>query len=104
MTTTLKTGRAVSDPKPVISAEVAPLFLATFFLMSGLFQLFSSLVIHMPGCSWHTLDGIIPFVLGVLVLAEWPVSALWVIGRFVGIGLAFYGWAWMALTLDLRPI
>jgi uncharacterized membrane protein HdeD (DUF308 family) len=78
--------------------------MAMFFLMSGLFELVSSLVIHLPGWGWHTLDGIITFVLGILLLVEWPVSGLWVIGLFVGIDLVFFGWAWIALALDLRKM
>src|SRR5262245_7136102 len=45
---------------------------------------------------------LITLVLGILVLAQWPVSGLWVIGLFVGIELIFNGGAWMALALDLR--
>ncbi len=75
--------------KPVISAEVVGLFMAMFFLMSGLFQLVSSLVIHLPGWGWHAVNGIITCVLGVLVLVQWPVSGLWTIGLFVGIDLVF---------------
>jgi uncharacterized membrane protein HdeD (DUF308 family) len=41
-------------------------------------------------------------VLGVLVLARWPASGLWVIGLFLGIDLIFYGIAWIAVALDLR--
>ena len=40
--------------------------------------------------------------LGLLVLAQWPASGLWVIGMFVGIELIFYGGAWVALSLSLR--
>jgi uncharacterized membrane protein HdeD (DUF308 family) len=85
--------------RPVISAEVVTLFMALFFLMSGLFELVSSLVIHLPGWGWHAVNGIITCVLGVLVLAQWPVSGLWTIGLFVGIDLVFYGCAWVALDL-----
>jgi uncharacterized membrane protein HdeD (DUF308 family) len=90
--------------RPVISAEAATLFMAMFFLMSGLFKLVSSLAIHLPGWGWHTLDGVISFVLGILLLLEWPVSGLWAIGLFVGIDLAFFGWAWVALALALRQM
>jgi len=90
--------------RPVISAEVVTLFMALFFLMSGLFELVSSLVIHLPGWGWHAVNGIITCVLGVFVLAQWPVSGLWTIGLFVGIDLVFYGWAWVALALDLHKM
>jgi uncharacterized membrane protein HdeD (DUF308 family) len=51
---------------------------------------------------WQALDGAITLLLGLLVLAQWPVSGLWVIGLFVGIDLIFYGCAWIALALGLR--
>ncbi len=88
--------------RPVIGAEVATLFMAMFFLIGGLFQLIGSVTVHVPGWGWQAADGIITLVLGVLVLSQWPVSGLWVIGLFVGIDLIFYGGAWIALALGLR--
>jgi uncharacterized membrane protein HdeD (DUF308 family) len=88
--------------RPVISAEVLTIFMAMFFLIGGLFQLVSALVVHVEGWGWQAADGIIAFILGVLVLAQWPVSGLWVIGLFVGIDLIFYGAAWIAFALRLH--
>jgi uncharacterized membrane protein HdeD (DUF308 family) len=88
--------------RPVVSAEIVTMFMAMFFIVSGLFQLFGSWAVALPGWGWQALDGIIALVLGLLVLAQWPASGLWVIGLFVGIDLIFYGWAWIALALALR--
>jgi uncharacterized membrane protein HdeD (DUF308 family) len=88
--------------RPVISAEVATFFMAMFFLIDGLFLLVGSAVFAAPSWGWRMADGIIAIVLGLLVLAQWPVSGLWVIGLFIGINLIFYGAAWIALALDLR--
>jgi len=88
--------------RPMISAEVVTLFMAAFFLIGGLFQLIGSLVLSLPDRGWHALDGLITLVLGVLVLAQWPASGLWVIGLFVGIDLIFYGGVWIVLALHLR--
>ena len=88
--------------RPLISAEVLTVFIATFFLIGGLFQLIAALAVSTPGWGWHVVDGIITALLGVLVLAQWPASGLWVIGLFVGIDLIFYGGAWIALALGLR--
>jgi len=90
--------------RPVISAEVATVFMAMFFLIGGLFQLVGSVAVALPGWGWQAADGIITFVLGLLVLAQWPASGLWVIGLFVGIDLIFYGGAWIALALGLRAM
>jgi len=90
--------------RPLITAEVLTLFMAMFFLIGGLFQLVGSAWIGLPGWGWHAADGIITFVLGLLVLAQWPASGLWVIGLFLGIDLIFYGVAWIALALGLRAM
>jgi len=88
--------------RPVVSAEVATLFMAMFFMIGGLFQLIASVALALPGWGWQAADGIIAFVLGILVLAQWPASGLWVIGLFLGIDLIFYGCAWIALALGMR--
>jgi uncharacterized membrane protein HdeD (DUF308 family) len=88
--------------RPLLGAEVATVVMAVFFLIGGLFQLIGSVWLTLPGWGWQAADGLITFVLGILVLAQWPVSGLWVIGLFIGIDLIFYGGTWIALALGLR--
>ena len=88
--------------RPVISAEVLTLFMALFFLIGGLFQLIGSIWIGLPGWGWSAADGVITVILGLMVLAQWPASGLWVIGLLLGIDLIFYGLAWVAIALGLR--
>jgi len=90
--------------RPIISAEVATVFMAVFFLVGGLFQMVAALAVALPGWGWHVVDGLITLVLGLLVLAQWPASGLWVIGLFVGIDLILYGATWIALALQLREM
>ena len=90
--------------RPLVTAEILTLLMGAFFLVAGLFQLITPFVISLPDWGWHTLNGLITLLLGILVLAQWPVSGLWVIGLFVGIELVFYGVAWIALALDLRSL
>lgn len=88
--------------RPVLSAEVATMLIAVFFLVGGLFEVFGSVWVALPGWGWQVADGVITFVLGLLVLAQWPASGLWVIGLFIGIDLIFYGAAWIALAMGLH--
>jgi len=90
--------------RPVMSAEGLTLVMSMFFLIAGLYQLIASLWTHLPGWGWHALSGVVTSILGVLVLAGWPASGLWVIGLFVGTYLVFYGWAWVALAIGLRKM
>lgn len=88
--------------RPVVTAEILTLLIGAFFLVAGIFQLVTPFVISLPEWGWHALNGLITLVLGVLILAQWPVSGLWVIGLFLGIELIFYGGAWVAVALRLR--
>jgi uncharacterized membrane protein HdeD (DUF308 family) len=90
--------------RPVVSAEILTLLMGAFFLATGLFQIVAPAITSLPDWGWHVLNGIIALLLGVLVLAQWPVTGLWVIGTFVGIELLFYGIAWIALALHLRAM
>ena len=88
--------------RPLVTAEVLTLVMAMFFLIGGLFQLIGAAWVGLPGWGWHVVDGVITLALGLLVLARWPASGLWVIGLFLGIDLIFYGMAWIVIALGLR--
>jgi uncharacterized membrane protein HdeD (DUF308 family) len=90
--------------RPLATAEILTLLMGAFFLATGLFQIIAPAITALPDWGWHVLNGVIALLLGVLVLAQWPVTGLWVIGTFVGIELLFYGIAWIALALHLRAI
>ena len=88
--------------RPIVTAEILTLLMGAFFLVAGLFQLVTPFVVSLPEWGWHALNGLITLVLGILILAQWPISGLWVIGIFLGIELIFYGGAWVAVALKLR--
>jgi uncharacterized membrane protein HdeD (DUF308 family) len=90
--------------RPVVTAEILTLLMGAFFLVTGLFQIVAPVITSLPDWGWHVLNGIITLFLGFLVLAQWPVTGLWVIGMFVGIDLVFYGIAWIAVALHLRAM
>ena len=90
--------------RPVISAEAVTFVMSVFFLVAGLYQLFASMWTHLPGWGWQAANGAVSAIMGVLLLMQWPVSGLWVIGLFVGIDLIFYGWAWIALAIGLHKM
>ncbi|MGD0680403.1 MAG: HdeD family acid-resistance protein [Terracidiphilus sp.] len=90
--------------RPLISAEVATLVMSMFFLIGGLYQFIASIFTHLPGWGWQAFSGVISSLMGILLLAQWPLSGLWAIGLFIGIDLIFAGWAWVALALNLRKL
>ncbi|MGG6239843.1 HdeD family acid-resistance protein [Nodosilinea sp. AN01ver1] len=55
--------------------------------------------------SWLVvLNGVVTLVLGIMVLNRWPVSALWLIGLYVGISLLLTGISLLAAALAARKI
>lgn len=88
--------------RPLISAEALTLLMGVFFLIGGVFEFVGSIVVASSGWGWQALDAIITFVLGILLVSQWPISGLWAIGLFLGIDLIFYGCAWIAIALGLR--
>lgn len=53
--------------------------------------------------SWMVvLDGVITLILGILVLSQWPVSAFWLIGLYVGISILLSGISLLVISLSTR--
>ena len=89
---------------PVAGAAGLTLLLAAFFLVGGLFRLGVAAAVQFPGWPWAVLGGAVTALLGILIWAEWPSSALWVIGLFVGIELIFRGLGWVMFALAAREL
>ena len=48
------------------------------------------------------LSGLVTFILGVIIIASWPVNSRYVLGLFLAIDLVFYGVALLGLAFQLR--
>jgi uncharacterized membrane protein HdeD (DUF308 family) len=90
--------------KPVASAEAITMVMAVLFIVLGVYQIIAPLVVHLQGGGWWVLDGIVTAVLGILILAQWPVSGLWVIGLFIGIDLILNGLTLSKFALALHKM
>jgi len=51
---------------------------------------------------WVALSGVVTLLVGLIILAKWPVSSLFVLGLFLGIDLVFAGASWIGIGLGLR--
>lgn len=80
------------------------LLLACLLMVGGVFKIVAALSYRFAAWGWPLASGIIDLVLGVMIWTEWPASALWVIGLFVGISLVFRGFNWIGLGLALRSL
>jgi uncharacterized membrane protein HdeD (DUF308 family) len=80
------------------------LLIASFLMVSGIFKIVTAVSYRFAAWGWSLAGGLIDVLLGVMIWQEWPTSALWVIGLFVGINLVFRGVNWVALGLALRSL
>jgi uncharacterized membrane protein HdeD (DUF308 family) len=77
-------------------------FIAIFLIVSGIFRIVAALAQRFHDWGWVLLNGGVTLLLGLMINRQWPASAVWVIGLFIGIEMLFNGWAWVMLALGLR--
>ena len=78
--------------------------MAAFFIVGGVFRIATALSFRIPGRAWVVAGGTVTVALGVIIAAEWPVSAVWVIGTFVGVDLILDGWSLIMAGLGARGL
>ena len=88
--------------KPTIAAISITLWIAAFCLVVGLFRMLAALLLRFDQWGWVFFNGLVTFLLGVMIYVDWPLSGLWVIGLFIGIDLILSGWSWVILSLTAR--
>lgn len=93
---------AFCTKQPVESAIGITLFIASFCVFAGVFKMLTSLYLQFQHYGWVFFNGLITFLLGMMIFNDWPLSGLWVIGLFIGVDLLLFGWAWILLALSLK--
>ena len=82
------------------SIAVITLILAIFFMVEGIFSIVGAIKIRgHGGWIWTLINGFVALFLGILVYAQWPSSATWILGFFYGINALFWGISLLSLGL-----
>jgi uncharacterized membrane protein HdeD (DUF308 family) len=89
---------------PVNALAALTLLVACFLMVGGIFKIVAAVSYRFASWGWPLFSGIIDLLLGFLIWQDWPESALWVIGLYVGINLLFRGFNWIALGLAVRSL
>jgi uncharacterized membrane protein HdeD (DUF308 family) len=87
---------------PINALAALTLLVACFLMVGGIFKIVATVSYRFASWGWPLVSGVIDVLLGFLIWQEWPESALWVIGLYVGINLVFRGVIWIALGLAVR--
>jgi len=93
----------VTFENPLLAAVLLTLILGASLVASGIMRIFLgfSMKRETPWI-WVVLSGVITLLLGLLILARWPVSSLYILGLFLGIDLIMAGVGWIGLGFGLR--
>ena len=90
---------------PLAASALFTLLLAGALVGIGVVRLIMALQLRgVKNWFWPLIGGIAAIFLGVMILARWPVSGLWVIGLFVAIEMIFGGWAYIIIALGAKEV
>jgi len=93
----------VTFENPLLAAAILTLMLGAALAAPGIMRII--LAFSMKEGSawiWLALSSAITLLLGLLILAHWPVSSLYILGLFLGIDLVVAGAGWIAIGLGLK--
>jgi uncharacterized membrane protein HdeD (DUF308 family) len=88
---------------PLVASSILTLLLAGAIAGGGIARIVIAIQ-HRETSGWVLclFSGLVSLVLGGLILSQWPVSGLWVIGLFVAIELIFSGFAQISLAMAAK--
>ncbi len=90
----------VTFENPLLAAEILTLLLGISLVASGITRIVLAFAMRgMAPWIWVLVSGAITVLLGLVILAHWPVSSLYILGLFLGIDLVFAGAGWIGLGL-----
>ena len=94
-------GMIIHDP--ILASAVITALIAWILIIIGVTRLIMAIALrHGAGWGWLLFAGLTAIVLGVLILMQWPYSALWIIGMFIAIELIVNGWTYIFMALGMR--
>lgn len=93
----------VTFRNPLLAATVLTLILGIDLIVSGFLRIFLAMqMTRGKPWAWVALSGVVTVLVGGMILAQWPVSSLFMLGIFLGIDLIFAGIGWIGMGLALK--
>ena len=90
---------------PLLAAAFLTLLLGFSLIASGIMRIVLAFSMgEGTPWVWVVLSGLVTLLLGVIILAHWPVSSLYILGIFLGVDLVIAGACWIGLGLGLRKV
>ncbi len=93
----------VTFENPLLAAVLLTLMLGASLVASGIMRIILSFSMKRETpWIWVAISGVITLLLGLLILARWPINSVYILGLFLGIDLIMAGAGWIGLGFGLR--
>ena len=90
---------------PVLASSLFTLLLAASIIIVGFLRIWMAVQMRAAeNWMWTLVGGVLAVLLGLMIVARWPVSGLWVIGLFIAIEMIANGWSYIFIALAARRI
>ena len=88
---------------PLLAAALLTLLLGFALTASGITRIILGVGMKQgTPWLWVVASGVITLLLGLVILAHWPISSLYILGLFLGIDLVFAGLGWIGIGFGLK--
>ncbi|MBY0320539.1 MAG: HdeD family acid-resistance protein [Reyranella sp.] len=89
---------------PLFAAKLLTLLLGASLIASGVVKIVLGFSMK-AGPSWVVvvLAGLVTVFVGAVIVAQWPVNSLYILGIFLAVDLIFTGVGWISIGLGLKP-
>jgi uncharacterized membrane protein HdeD (DUF308 family) len=88
---------------PLLAAALLTLLLGFALTASGIMRIILGFGMKQgTPWLWVVASGVITLLLGLVILAHWPISSLYILGLFLGIDLVFAGLGWIGIGFGLK--
>ena len=89
---------------PAASLEALTLILGFYFIASGIARMVVNARERFPGWGWGMVSAVAEVLLGVLTLAGWPGTSLFILGTLLGVQLIFSGSTAFSVGASVRQV
>jgi uncharacterized membrane protein HdeD (DUF308 family) len=93
----------VTFENPLLAAVLLTFVLGASLVTSGTMRIILAFSMKREAPSiWVALSGVITLLLGLLILAHWPINSVYILGLFLGFDLVMAGVGWIGIGLGFR--
>jgi uncharacterized membrane protein HdeD (DUF308 family) len=93
----------VAFENPLFTAALLTLFLGVSLVASGIMRIILAFSMKREApWLWVLFSAVITLLLGLVILAHWPINSIYILGVFLGIDLIMAGAGWVGVGVGLR--